>query len=181
MVCVCVNAGANAQIWKYLPGPKSSRTARAHKTLWATSKYGNIFSLVTWLAKSRKASGSIFLEDWLDDGLTKRNGFFPFGSPTPQNHRIKNESSQKFIFGFNAADTRFLLTPHASVEWQRLNTLPSGVPKGNFVLCDFNCHLGWMVLLSEDDVEAFRQTGNYLVTCGPAKMCLGTSTYSNVR
>lgn len=45
----------------YLPGPKSSRTAKAHRTEWATSKYGYIFSLVTWLDISRNDSGSILL------------------------------------------------------------------------------------------------------------------------
>lgn len=44
----------------HLPGPKSSLTANAQRTLWAMSKYGNIFNFVTWLAKSKNASGSIF-------------------------------------------------------------------------------------------------------------------------
>ena len=42
-----------------LPGPKSSLTCNAHSTLWAMSKYGNIFNLMTWLAISKKASGSM--------------------------------------------------------------------------------------------------------------------------
>lgn len=42
-----------------LPGPRSSLTCSAHSTQCAMSKYGNIFSLMTWLAMSRNASGSI--------------------------------------------------------------------------------------------------------------------------
>lgn len=41
------------------PGPRSSRTCSAQSTLCAMSKYGNILSLVTWLARSRNASGSM--------------------------------------------------------------------------------------------------------------------------
>lgn len=39
--------------------PKSSRTASAASKLCAMSKNGNIFSLMTWLATSKNASGSM--------------------------------------------------------------------------------------------------------------------------
>ena len=42
-----------------LPDPKSSLIASRHTAACATSKYGYILSLVTWLARSKKVSGSI--------------------------------------------------------------------------------------------------------------------------
>lgn len=50
---------AGRETRRALPGPRSSLTCSVHSTQCAMSKYGNIFSLMTWLAMSRKASGSI--------------------------------------------------------------------------------------------------------------------------
>ena len=49
-----------------LPAPRSSLTAKQHITQWAISKYGHIFNLVTWFAKSKKASGSIIFQSKSD-------------------------------------------------------------------------------------------------------------------
>ena len=46
---------------KYKPFARSSRTARQQRAAWARSKYGYIFNLVTWLARSKNASGSMLI------------------------------------------------------------------------------------------------------------------------
>lgn len=65
--CSRVAPGLRWQLYKFrigqfvvgLPGPRSSLTCSVHSTQCAMSKYGNIFSLMTWLAMSKNASGSI--------------------------------------------------------------------------------------------------------------------------
>lgn len=77
----------------FLPGPRSSRTWSAHSTLCAMSKYGNIFSLMTWLAMSRNASASIAPHAVLSRSPTGQRERTPFGcgSSGPGSSRARHE------------------------------------------------------------------------------------------